>query len=367
MNTVHRRLCAVFFAPVWSRVGMLARDRDWSWQEISSAAILLGRRAVPAPLRFRVGTARRVRRPAGRSRGGYSSRPPGRFCGAPLGRPCQCFRAKLASSRWRSSGGSRRVTGRIGCVLPFCHGVACSDGLFARLPRQGVRRPSLPPSVGFVDAQLHFDLLEVALASRSCQGCISDGFPAVGFLAVAVRSGEKSCHCFCRQSASGRHHGYAVPRSQVAVGHMGHAEVSREHGRLVSTVSRSGLEQQVDPLRSPPVPLVRLFVLEQPFVPVELGQPPNADAFGSSPVRCRLRPAGGRFSPRRRWRPRHGRSRLCRPRRRRRLRGDVRASSGPFTLGSAATFGHRTYKSAPGPECTDSPPEADDPFPRSGP
>ena len=37
------------------------------------------------------------------------------------------------------------------------------------------------------------------------------------------------------------------------------------------------------------------------------------------------------------------------------------------TLGSAATFDHRTYKSAPGPECTDSPPEADDPFPRSGP
>ena len=32
-------------------------------------------------------------------------------------------------------------------------------------------------------------------------------------------------------------------------------------------------------------------------------------------------------------------------------------------MGSAATFDHRTYKSAPGPECTDSPPAADDPFP----
>ena len=37
------------------------------------------------------------------------------------------------------------------------------------------------------------------------------------------------------------------------------------------------------------------------------------------------------------------------------------------TLGLAATFDHRTYRSAPVPECTDSPPAADEVFPRSGP
>ena len=37
------------------------------------------------------------------------------------------------------------------------------------------------------------------------------------------------------------------------------------------------------------------------------------------------------------------------------------------TLGLAATFDHRTYRSAPVPECTDSPPAADELFPRSGP
>ena len=41
-------------------------------------------------------------------------------------------------------------------------------------------------------------------------------------------------------------------------------------------------------MRSSPVPLVRLFVLEQLFVPVELGQPSNADALGSPSVRRRL-------------------------------------------------------------------------------
>ena len=37
------------------------------------------------------------------------------------------------------------------------------------------------------------------------------------------------------------------------------------------------------------------------------------------------------------------------------------------TSGLAATFDHRTYRSAPVPECTDSPPAADELFPRSGP
>ena len=36
-------------------------------------------------------------------------------------------------------------------------------------------------------------------------------------------------------------------------------------------------------------------------------------------------------------------------------------------MGLAATFDHRTYRSAPVPECTDSPPAADELFPRSGP
>ena len=36
------------------------------------------------------------------------------------------------------------------------------------------------------------------------------------------------------------------------------------------------------------------------------------------------------------------------------------------TSGSAATFDHRTYRSTPVPECTDSPPAADELFPRSG-
>ena len=35
-------------------------------------------------------------------------------------------------------------------------------------------------------------------------------------------------------------------------------------------------------------------------------------------------------------------------------------------MGSAATFDHRTYRSTPAPECTDSPPAADELFPRSG-
>ena len=75
----------------------------------------------------------------------------------------------------------------------------------------------------------------------------------------------------------------------------------------------------------------------------------------SMTVKCKDCPDAG-FAVRGHRSPAQGRSLPCRY-----------VRSPEVTLGLAATFDHRTYRSAPVPECTDSPPAADEVFPRSGP